>query len=512
MSTGAAPLPSNLCDDIVPLTFRPLGIDTWQEHVVYLHRDCAVCRAEGFSAQARVTVRIGHRSLIATVNTVEASLLSTEEVSLSRSASDHLQARAGDAVWVSHAPSLESLRDVRSKIFGHRLEQAQLASIVTDVAAERYSDVHIAAFLTACANGRMSLRETADLTRAMVDAGETLHWATPVVADKHCVGGLPGNRTSPIVVAIAAATGLLVPKTSSRAITSPAGTADTMAVLTRVALDARELRRVVERTGAALAWGGALSLSPADDLMIRVERALALDSDAQMVASILSKKIAAGSTHVLIDVPIGPTAKVRSLHDLARLRAMLEHVGAAFGLHLSIVQSDGTQPIGRGIGPALEARDVLEVLQCASQAPVDLRDRSITLAGALLELCNACQAGEGLARAERVLSSGAAWQKFQAICEAQGGLRSPGEAVFRHDILADRSGQVREIDCRRIARAARLAGAPEHPEAGIQMKVRLGDTVTARQILFTLHAQASGELAYAAAFAAEHPAIRIDAD
>jgi len=506
----AASTSTTPCDDNGPLAFRPLGIDTWQEHVVYLNRDCAVCRAEGFSAQARVTVRIGQRSLIATVNTVDASLLSMEEASLSRSACDRLQARAGDAVWISHAPSLESLRDVRSKIFGHRLDRAQLAAVVTDIAAERYSDVHIAAFLTACASGRMGLRETADLTRAMVDAGETLHWATPIVADKHCVGGVPGNRTSPIVVAIAAAAGLLVPKTSSRAITSPAGTADTMAVLTRVALDAREMRRVVERTGAALAWGGALSLSPADDLMIRVERALALDSDAQMVASILSKKIAAGSTHVLIDVPVGPTAKVRSMQDFGHLRAMLEHVGEVFGLHLAIVQSDGGQPVGRGIGPALEARDVLDVFQCAPHAPVDLRERSIVLAGALLELCGVCREGEGTKEAERILSSGAAWQKFQAICEAQGGLRSPGEAVFRHDIVADRSGQVREIDCRRIARAARLAGAPEHPEAGIEMKVRLGDKVTTGQALFTLNAQASGELAYATAFAAEHPAIRID--
>jgi thymidine phosphorylase len=229
-----------------------------------------------------------------------------------------------------------------------------------------------------------------------------------------------------------------------------------------------------------------------------------------MVASILSKKVAAGSTHVLIDAPVGPTTKVRSVQDLARLRAMLEHVGRAFGLHLAIVHSDGYQPVGRGIGPALEARDVLNVLQCAPEAPADLRARSIMLAGALLELCHTCQVGEGEKEAERILTSGAAWHKFQTICEAQGGLRAPGEAVFRRDILADRSGQVREIDCRCIARAAKLAGAPEHPEAGIEMKVRLGDTVSAGQPLLTLHAQASGELTYAAAFAAEHPAIRID--
>ncbi|MFV8486247.1 thymidine phosphorylase, partial [Ralstonia pseudosolanacearum] len=256
--------------------------------------------------------------------------------------------------------------------------------VVGDIAKERYADVHIAAFLSACAGGRMSVKETIDLTQAMVDSGECLEWDREIVADKHCVGGLPGNRTSPIVVAIAAAAGLLLPKTSSRAITSPAGTADTMETLTRVALSATELRRVVDRVGASLAWGGALSLSPADDVLIRVERALDVDSDAQLAASILSKKIAAGSTHVLIDVPVGPTAKVRSLQDLERLRMLLERVARSFGVRVTIVRTDGSQPVGRGIGPALEARDVLAVLQRSPAAPFDLRERSLLLAATLL--------------------------------------------------------------------------------------------------------------------------------
>ena len=218
---------------------------------------------------------------------------------------------------------------MRAKIYGAHLDTHQLASVVSDIAKERYADVHIAAFLSACGGERMSIKETIDLTQAMVDTGERLKWDRAIVADKHCVGGLPGNRTSPIVVAIAAAAGLLLPKTSSRAITSPAGTADTLETLTRVALSATELRRVVDRVGASLAWGGALSLSPADDVLIRVERALDVDSDAQLVASILSKKIAAGSTHVLIDVPVGPTAKVRRLQDLERLRMLLERVARA---------------------------------------------------------------------------------------------------------------------------------------------------------------------------------------
>ncbi|CAJ0874111.1 Putative thymidine phosphorylase [Ralstonia mannitolilytica] len=493
------------------LTFKALGIDTWQEHVIYMHPDSAVCRSEGFTAQARVEVRIGPRSLIATLNLVGSGLLEKHEVSLSASAVETLMARPGDAVCVTHAPSLESLRGLRAKMYGAHLDGRQLQEIIRDISNERYADVHIAAFLSACAAGRMTIKETIDLTQAMVDAGERLHWDRAVVADKHCVGGLPGNRTSPIVVAIGAAAGLLLPKTSSRAITSPAGTADVMETLTRVTLSAAELRGVVDQVGASLAWGGALSLSPADDVLIRVERALDVDSDAQLAASILSKKIAAGSTHVLIDVPVGPTAKVRNIEDLERLEMLLKRVAQAFGMQVLMIRTDGTQPVGRGIGPALEARDVLAVLQRSPSAPFDLRERSLLLAGALLEFCGAAQPGAGLDMATGLLDSGAAWQKFEALCEAQGGLRTPGEAVFRRDVVAQQDGIVSYIDNRHLARIAKLAGAPMRQVAGVQLHVRLRDHVSAGQPLFTIHAQASGELEYSAAYALTHPVLTLSA-
>ncbi|WP_061959993.1 thymidine phosphorylase family protein [Cupriavidus pauculus] len=491
------------------LTFKPLGIDAWQEHVIYLHPDCPVCRAEGFTAQARVEVRIGARSLIATLNLAGAPLLHTHEAALSSSAANELAARAGDQVAVSHAPTLDSLRAVRAKIYGDHLDDTQVASIVGDIAGERYTDMQLAAFLTACAGNRMTDREIIGLTRAMVGTGEQLTWDQPVVADKHCVGGLPGNRTTPIIVAIAAAAGLTIPKTSSRAITSPAGTAETMETLTRVTLDTVELRRVVESVGAALVWGGALNLSPADDIMIRVERALDIDSDAQLVASILSKKVSAGATHVLIDVPVGPTAKVRSQEHLLRIESTMLRVAKAFRLQIRMLQTDGSQPVGRGIGPALEAHDVLAVLQREALAPADLRARALLLSGALLEFCGSAVSGHGMSIAERLLDSGAAWSKFQEICEAQGGLTLPGRAIFRRDIVARRSGHITSIDNRRLARAAKLAGAPLHQVAGVEMRVRLHDEVIAGQPLLTVHAQALGELDYAYAYALANPAILI---
>jgi thymidine phosphorylase len=268
---------------------------------------------------------------------------------------------------------------------------------------------------------------------------------------------------------------------------------------------------VVEQEGGCIAWGGSVKLSPADDILIRIERALDIDTEGQMIASVLSKKIAAGSTHLVLDVPVGPTAKVRSKASADVLSAGLRNVAAAFGMHARVIVGDGRQPIGRGIGPALEARDVLAVLQGTKDAPRDLRARAVALAGALIEFGGAAPQGEGEAVAAQTLADGRAWAKFQRICEAQGGMREPPASRHRRPLLADRPGRVVEIDNRRIARLAKLAGAPEAKAAGIDLHVKLGSSVAAGEPLCTVHAQAPGELAYALQYALANPGIvRID--
>lgn len=487
-----------MTDAPATLRFKSLGIDTAHEHVVFMHADCHVCRAEGFAAQTRITVEAGGRTLIATLNIINNGLLTVDQISLSLGAERVLGVHEGDAVSVSHVPVLRSASLVRAKIYGQTLDRAAMQAIMQDTVNGRLSDLHLSAFVTACAGERLSIDETVALTQAMVDAGECLEWPYDIVVDKHCVGGLPGNRTTPVVVAIVSACGLVMPKTSSRAITSPAGTADTMEVLTNVNLDLAAMRRVVEQTGGCLVWGGAMQLSPADDILIRVERPLDLDSDGQLVASVLSKKIAAGSTCVLIDLPVGPTAKVRSIEASDRLSARLRAVGQALGIDVQTLVTDGQQPIGRGIGPALEARDVLQVLRNEAGAPADLRERSLHLAARVLEMGGKAQDGMMLAR--QVLADGRAWRQFEAICRAQGGLREPVLAPLRTVVTATRGGFVGAIDNRVLARIAKLAGAPQSPAAGVDLHVHLGDWVDAGQPLFSIHAQAPGEMRYAEAF------------
>lgn len=479
------------------LVARRLGIDTYRAPVIYMRADCPVCRSEGFEAPTRVRVEVNGRIVFATLNVVTSDVLQPGEAGFSEEAWRALGVNEGAPIAIAHASVLRSFGHVRAKLYGHHLDEPALETIVGDITAGRYPDVHLAAFVTACAGNRLDVGEMSALTRAMVGAGDRLRWRSACVVDKHCVGGLPGNRTTPIVVAIAAAAGLTIPKTSSRAITSPAGTADVMETMTRVDLSLEDMQRVVESEGGCLAWGGPARLSPMDDVLIRIERALDIDSEGQLVASVLSKKAAAGSTHVIIDIPVGATAKIRSVEAGRSLARDLEEVGSAIGLAVRTVFTDGSQPVGRGVGPALEAGDVLAVLRGNGNAPEELRQRSLVLAGHVLEIGRQAAEGDGLRVATALLADGRAWRKFRAICEAQGGFREPPVSKYAEPIVAPRSGHVAEIDNRRLARAAKLAGAPADPAAGLEIQVRLGAPVEKGQPLFTLRAESRGELDYA---------------
>ncbi len=486
---------------------RRLGIDTHQQPVAFLRRDSDICKAEGFEAHSHLEISIGPRRIIATLNMVTGELLAADEVGLSEAAWQRLAPAADARAQIAHAPTVDSFGFVRAKIYGRRFSEGQLDAIIRDVVARRLSDVEIAAFITTCANASLDEKETLALTRAMINTGNRLTWCNPMVVDKHCVGGLPGNRTTLLVVPIVAALGLTMPKTSSRAITSPAGTADTMETLAPVVLTLPAMQRVVEREGGCIVWGGAVDLSPADDVLIRIERALDLDSEGQLVASMLSKKAAAGSTHVVFDIPVGPTAKVRSAESAQGLARLLERIGGQLGLKVRCLLSDGTQPVGRGVGPALEAHDVLAVLENRDDAPADLRERALTIAAAVVELGGLAAGADAEDVVRRTLESGRALRKFHAICEAQGGLRQPGRAAHTQPIAAHAEGTVQTIDNRLLARAAKLAGAPYDATAGLVVHVRLGDRVSPGQPLFTLHAETRGELLYALDYVTRHPGI-----
>jgi AMP phosphorylase len=395
------------------------------------------------------------------------------------------------AVEVTVAPRPQSVRYVRKKLDGVELEAEEMRRIASDIAEDRLSDVELAAYVSAAYTRGFSSAETLALTQAMTGAGERLTWDADPIADKHSIGGVAGNRVTPVLVPIVVAAGVTVPKTSSRAITSPAGTADTMAVFCDVEFDADGIRRIVAEAGGCLVWGGGVDLSPADDRIIRAEYPLSLDPHGQLVASVLSKKRSAGSTHVVLDVPYGEEAKVGSLREARELAHEFKEVADHLGLHLTCAITRGNAPVGRGIGPVLEARDVLSVL--TGGGPTDLRAKSLRLSGLLLDACGV------EADPEELLDSGAAERAFRDIVAAQGGDRDvslvdlePGAET--HTVTADRSGVVTHVDNSAVSEVARRAGAPRDPGAGVVLERAVGDAVETGDSLFTVHAEHAAKL------------------
>jgi thymidine phosphorylase len=490
-----------------------IAIDTHSEHVIFLHREAVTRGALGLQPLDRVRV-IGNdpesgkaREIQGVLNFCHDSLIGEDEIGLSESAFADLALPEGHPAEATLAAPPESVAQVRNKLAGGRLERSDFDAILRDVTHRRYSKVELSMFVLACALRRLDFEELADFTRAMIACGNRLDFGEGPIADKHCIGGIPGNRTSMILVPIVASLGVRIPKTSSRAITSPAGTADTMGVLADVGLGHQRMHEVVDNVGGCIAWGGALDLSPADDVLITVERPMGIDTEAQMIASIMSKKMAAGSTFAIIDIPTGRTAKVRSRGDAHALGARFEAIADAVGLDLDVVVTDSTGPIGRGVGPRLEALDVLAVLNRDADAPVDLREKSLFLAARVLESVGAVGPSEGYAAAREALDSGRAARKFDEIVELQGRREIPCEAPLRGVIESPRDGRIRSLHCQRINALAKLAGAPAHPAAGLRVLRKPGDVVVRGEPLIEVHARSETHLRFAEDYARGHPEL-----
>jgi thymidine phosphorylase len=490
------------------LKLRKVSIDTYKENVAYLHRNCPLYRSEGFQALNKIEVRDGTETtpVIAVLNIVDdEKIIAIDELGLSEQTFSQFQGRENCIVYVNHATPPTSLRLVHAKIAGNKLEKNDFLHICEDIVNNRYSKIEISAFLVGCAEGGLERDEIFYLTKAMVDTGNSLDWGEPMVVDKHCIGGIPGNRTTMLIVPIVAAHGMLMPKTSSRAITSPSGTSDTMEVLAKVNLKPDELHSIAQKLRGFIAWGGTAKLAPVDDILISVERPLSLDSKGQMIASILSKKIAAGSTHLLIDIPIGSTAKVHTQTEALKLRKLFEYIGDRFNLNLEVIITDGRQPIGNGIGPSLEARDVMQILQNDPQAPMDLKEKSLHLAGRILEFDPDVRGGQGYCLARDLLESGRALKKMEDIIAHQGINFYPTRpAQFQFQVLAPTAGYVNVIDNLKIAHIARLAGAPMVKIAGIDLHKKLNDRVDINEPLYTINAEFNSDFQFAKTSALKH--------
>ncbi len=390
-----------------------------------------------------------------------------------------------------------SINYIKRKLKGEKLDYDKMYVIIKDIVNGVLTDVEIAAFISAQMSVGMDINEMIHLTRAMVETGKKLKFEEPVF-DIHSIGGVPGNsKVSMVAVPIIASAGIFIPKTSSRAITSPAGTADTMEVLARVEFTVDEVLELAKRVNGFIIWGGALNLAPADDILIRVEHVLRADPVSQMVASILSKKLSMGVQHLLIDIPVGHGAKVETLERGRELASLFTQVGQGLGISIRCALTYGGQPIGYAVGPALEAREAIETL--LGKGPMSVTEKAISIAGLVLEMAGVAPRGAGREVAKEILSSGKAYEMFKKIIEAQGGdpnVKPEDIPLGKHkvEVRAPMDGYVTGVYNQPITAIARAAGAPHDKGAGVKLYVKRGHKVKKGDVLMEIYSNSSVRL------------------
>lgn len=401
----------------------------------------------------------------------------------------------------------EALEAIQKKLLGKKLNYKEIFAVMDEIAHNRLGEVLTTYFAASGYSHGFSNQELYFLTKAMVETGDKLSWGQKIVADKHSIGGVPGTRTTLIVVPIIAAAGFTIPKSSSRAITTPDGTADDMEVLSRVEFTKEEIYEIVKHTNGCIVWGGSVDIAPADDILIHVEKPLLFESYDKIIVSIMAKKIAFGSNHVVIDLPYGTSVKLHHRNDAEVLKDKFEYIARKFDIKLTCRIHETHEPAGRGIGPILETREALFVLEQDPERPLDLEDRAVDLAAALLKLCLA-DASEKLQEdikndfgnthkwAQHILSSGLALQKMREIVTAQGGstyfssskLTSQlGEYTL--SLKSPKSGIITEINSTNTTAIAKILGAPKHKGAGIYFEKKVGEKVKKGDTLFTMYAE-----------------------
>ncbi|NPA47530.1 MAG: AMP phosphorylase [Thermococci archaeon] len=459
-----------------------------------------------------VRLESGKKTVFGSV--VISTLVEKGEVGLSRDVFKLHSFSEGETVLVSPTGTPESVRYIKKKMQGKKLRKVEIESIVKDIVDRKLRDIEISSFVTSLEINGLDMDEIAALTIAMAETGDMLDIDRKPIMDVHSIGGVPGNKTNVLVVPIVAAAGLTIPKTSSRAITSAAGTADVVEVLTNVTLELDEIKRIVEKIGGCLVWGGALNLAPADDITIKAERALSVDPRGLMLASIMSKKYAMGSQYVLIDIPTGKGVKVESVDEARSLARDFIELGKRLGQYIEVAITYGGQPIGHTVGPALEAREAMEAL-ITGRGPGSLIEKAVGLAGILLEMGGVASQGMGRRMAKEILESGKAYEKMREIIEEQGGNPDvkPDDIAIgdkTYTFTAPSGGYVTFIDNRAITGIARAAGAPEDKGAGIELYVKVGEKVKEGDPLFTVHAETEARLDHAIVFARRSEPIRIE--
>ena len=303
-----------------------------------------------------------------------------------------------------------------------------------------------------------------------------------------------------VLIPLIASLGIKIPKNFSKSITSPAATGECVNVLMDINFDKKGIEKLVEDQNCCLVWWGALDLAPADDKLIKVQYPLSMQSRAKVVSSIMAKKYAMGVTHSLIDIPVGPTAKVTTMEEAKDWKQKFEYVGKKLWMKMSVEITKADEVIGNGVGAVMQVREVLRILQQHPQRPKDLEDKVLHLAAKIIESVGMAKGKKALEIAKYQLESGKAWEKMKSIISAQKGnpdITSETLVLGKHtyDVIATHDGKLKSMDLHKVNAVCRRLGCPIINEAGMYLHKKTGDKIKKGEVIATLYALDETKLA-----------------
>lgn len=415
---------------------------------------------------------------------------------------------------------------ITKKRDGGELTPEEIRFFIDNYVKDRIPDYQASALLMAIYFRGLSRAETFALTEAMEFSGdvEDLSDLPGVKVDKHSTGGV-GDKTTLVVAPVAAAAGVTVAKMSGRGLGFTGGTADKLEAIPgfRTRLEPAEFHRQLEELGLAVITQTG-SITPADKKIYALRDVTGtVESPGLIASSIMSKKLAAGSDGIVLDVKCGSGALLKELAEAENLADLMIDIGRKAGRKMVAVISDMSQPLGRAVGNALEVEEAVQVLK--GGGPEDLRQLCLELAGEMIRIGGRAESfEEGKETARQVLSDGRALEKFRQMVRRQGGddriIEEPermGSSRYSRDVLAGRTGFIAEMAAQEIGRASQHLGAGRLRKedeidftAGIRMYVRIGDSVQEGDVLATLYGADSRRLEEAEIIL--EAAIRISAE
>lgn len=405
-----------------------------------------------------------------------------------------------DTVLVSFVKSNPlSMQAIRKKLLWKKITEEEIDAVIEDIKNNKIHDLVLAYYVATSFFYKSDIHELAYTTKATAYTWDMYRFPW-IVAGKYCIWWVPGNETTMIVVPILASLWVTVPKSFSKAITSPAATGECVNVLMDIEFDKQEVIRITDKVWACLVWNEKLNLAPVNDRIIKVSAPLGMEPYARMISSIMAKNYAMWINHCLIDIPMWPTAKVATSRDARRVAKRFKEIWEYLWIKMDVQITDWKEPIGKWIWAALQAREALRILQQHEDRSKDLEDKAIFLAARILLLCGVANSMNNATKLVTTqLKNWEAWKKMQEIIKAQNwnpNIKSEDIELWKvsYDVVAQKNCVINKVDMRLLNTMVRWLWAPKEYKAWIYLHKKLWDKVKKWEVIYTMYSPSTNKL------------------